>query len=189
MSVTKTAGVKDIHLVHSGLLSGSLKVLLFAGLTAVGAQIEIPNVPVPFTLQTLFVLLSGALLGGRLGAVSMGVYLLAGAAGLPVFSSFGFGVARLLGPTGGYLLAFPLAAFVAGSLSGTKPGVVRLALSMVAALLIIFSVGTVQLYLVYTHDWSAAFGSGFLIFSWWDLVKLTAAVSVARAFHRFGASR
>ena len=91
----------------------------FAALTAAGAQIEIPNSPVPFTLQTLFVLLSGALLGPRLGTVSMLAYLGAGAAGLPVFSSFGFGVARLLGPTGGYLLAFPAAAFVAGSLSGS----------------------------------------------------------------------
>lgn len=182
MSITKTTGLRSATVTNSGLLSGSLKMILFAGLTAVGAQIEIPNVPVPFTLQTLFVLLSGALLGGRLGAGSMVLYLVAGAAGLPVFSSFGFGLAKILGPTGGYLLAFPLAAFAVGYLAGSRPQFPRLLLSMIAGLLIIFTSGTVQLYLVYTRDWAEAFGSGFLIFSWWDVVKLLGAASIARAF-------
>lgn len=176
----KFNGTVSATLVHSRPLAATLQVILFAALTAAGAQIEIPNSPVPFTLQTLFVLLSGALLGPRLGAVSMLAYLGAGAAGLPVFSSFGFGVARLLGPTGGYLLAFPAASFVVGYLSGERPTFVRLLLSMAGALLIVFACGTLQLRLTLVRDWSDALTSGFLIFSWWDLVKLGAAASIAR---------
>jgi len=158
-----------------------MQVLTFAALTAIGAQIEIPHTPVPFTLQTFFVLLSGALLGPWLGACSMIVYLAAGFAGLPVFSSMGFGLARIIGPTGGYLLAFPVAAFTVGYLAGRRPGLARLLLSMTAALLVIFSLGTLQLNLVWFHDWSLSFANGFLIFSWWDLVKLAGAASIARA--------
>jgi biotin transport system substrate-specific component len=159
----------------------ALRVLLFAALTAAGAQVEIPNSPVPFTLQTLFVLLAGAILGARVGALSMIVYLGAGALGLPVFSSLGFGLARLLGPTGGYLLAFPAAAFGAGSLAGERASFGRLVVSMAAALLVVFACGTIQLRLTLIHDWADAFRSGFLIFSWWDLVKLAAAASIVRA--------
>ena len=75
----------------------------FAVLMAIGAQIEIPNQPVPFTMQTFFVLSAGALLGKRGGAISMGLYLILGAIGLPVFSGGAFGLAKILGPTGGYL--------------------------------------------------------------------------------------
>jgi biotin transport system substrate-specific component len=175
---TGTAAVRSAHGVTLPL---TLRVLLFAALTAAGAWVEIPNSPVPFTLQTLFVLLAGALLGARAGAASMLVYLGAGAIGLPVFSSFGFGLARLIGPTGGYLLAFPAAAFAVGSLAGERPGIGRLVLSMSAALLIIFACGTIQLRMTLLHDWSDAFTGGFLIFSWWDVVKLAAAASIARA--------
>ena len=89
-------------------------VLLFAAATAAGSRLEIPHVPVPFTLQTLAVLLAGAFLGARNGAFSQAAYLLAGVAGLPVFAGGSWGAALLLGPTGGYLLAFPLAALVVG---------------------------------------------------------------------------
>ena len=177
----KYTGTVNAALEHARPLAATLQVLLFAALTAVGAQIEIPNTPVPFTLQTLFVLLSGALLGPRAGAVSMLAYLGAGVLGLPVFSSFGFGIARLLGPTGGYLLAFPAAAFAVGYLAGERPTFTRLILSMSAALLIVFACGTIQLRLTVLPDWSDAFSSGFLIFSWWDLVKLAGAASIARA--------
>ncbi len=168
-------------LANSRPLVATLQVILFAALTAVGAQIEIPNSPVPFTLQTLFVLLSGALLGPRLGALSMLLYICAGVAGLPVFSSFGFGLARLLGPTGGYLLSFPAAAFAVGYLAGERPSLVRLVVSMTAALVIVFSCGTLQLWLTILPAWSDAFTSGFLIFSWWDVIKLGAGASIARA--------
>src|SRR5256884_9655081 len=87
---------------------------------AVAAQISIPlpGTPVPMTLQPLAVLLVGGLLGPGLGSSALILYLALGAAGLPVFTPYGVpGLARLLGPTGGYLLAYPVAAFAVGKLA------------------------------------------------------------------------
>jgi biotin transport system substrate-specific component len=97
-------------------------VLFVTALTAAAAQISIPLpfTPVPFTLQPMVVLLGGAALGSRLGMSSQVLYLVLGLAGLPVFAASPVlpqGFARLLGPTGGYLLSYPLAAFVAGWLA------------------------------------------------------------------------
>lgn len=154
----------------------------FSVLTAVGAQIEVPHYPVPFTLQTLFVLLAGTLLGKRDGAISQVVYLVAGIAGAPVFAGWGAGLARLLGPTGGYLLAFPIAAFAAGYLTENSTRWYATLAAVIVALLTIFSLGTVQLHFTYFHDWLAAFNGGFLIFSWWDALKIAAAVSITQRF-------
>ena len=90
-------------------------VVAFSLLTALAAQIVIPIGPVPITGQTFAVLLTGALLGSRLGAMSLIVYLIEGAAGLPFFYGGHGGLAHLLGPTGGYLVAFPAAAFITGA--------------------------------------------------------------------------
>src|SRR6266576_186320 len=99
-----------------------------AVLVAAAAQIAVPlpGTPVPMTLQPMAVLLVGGLLGARFGALSMILYLAMGAAGLPVFTPTVplFGIARLLGPTGGYLLAYPVAAWATGWLTpGSQPGV------------------------------------------------------------------
>lgn len=90
-------------------------VFVFSLLTALSAQIVIPAGPVPITGQTFAVLLTGALLGSRLGAAAMIVYLVEGASGLPFFYGGSSGIAHLLGPTGGYLVAFPAAAFITGA--------------------------------------------------------------------------
>ena len=96
-------------------------VVLGAVLVAIAAQVSIPlpGTPVPMTLQPMAVLLVGGLLGARFGALSMILYLAMGAAGLPVFTPTVplFGIARLIGPTGGYLLAYPVAAWVTGWLN------------------------------------------------------------------------
>ncbi|MEX0601760.1 MAG: biotin transporter BioY [Bacteroidota bacterium] len=166
---------KDHAIVHGFWIVGT------AALTAIAAQIEIPNTPVPFTFQTLVVLLAGGLLGPRNGFFSMMLYLGLGAAGLPVFSSGGFGLVRILGPTGGYLLAFPVAAWLIGTLMDRRgDSVVAIGGSMVAGLLVIFLMGTIQLNVVLIRDWSAAFKAGFLIFSWWDILKLFAAIAIVR---------
>lgn len=91
----------------------------FAALTAVGARVQfhLPFTPVPVTGQVFCVLLAGCALGPRLGLLSQAEYLAAGAAGLPVFA-FGGGAGALLGPTGGYLMAFPMAALVVGAVAG-----------------------------------------------------------------------
>ena len=97
-------------------------VLFVTALTAAAAQVSLPLpfTPVPFTLQPMIVLVGGAALGSRLGLASQVLYLLAGISGLPVFAASPIlpqGLGRLLGPTGGYLLSYPLAAFVAGWLA------------------------------------------------------------------------
>ncbi|GEM90109.1 biotin transporter BioY [Oceanithermus desulfurans] len=96
----------------------ALAVALGAGFVALLAQVALPLpfTPVPVTLQTLGVLLAGAALGSRLGAQALLLYLAAGAAGLPVFAGGGAGVGWLAGPTGGYLLGFVAAAWLAGAL-------------------------------------------------------------------------
>ena len=159
-------------------------IITFAFLIAIGAQIEIPQQPVPYTMQTFFVLLAGALLGARNGAISMGVYLGVGLAGLPVFSGAGFGLLRILGPTGGYLLSFPIAALVIGWITEKQKGFPWTIAAMTIGLLIIFTLGTLQLKIVTGMDWMSAIGSGFLIFSWWDVLKLTAAATIYHQFIR-----
>ena len=89
--------------------------VVFSLLTALAAQIVIPIGPVPITGSTFAVLLTGALLGSRLGAMAMIVYLVEGGVGLPFFYGGHGGFAHLLGPTGGYLVAFPAAAFITGA--------------------------------------------------------------------------
>ena len=90
-------------------------VLGFSLLTAASAQLVVPVGPIPITGQTFAVLLTGALLGSRLGAMAMIVYLIEGASGLPFFRGFSGGIAHLLGPSAGYLIAFPAAAFITGA--------------------------------------------------------------------------
>lgn len=120
-------------------------VVLFSLLVAVCAQasIRLPFTPVPITGQTFAVLLTGALLGSRRGALALLVYLLEGALGLPVFAEGRGGVGHLIGPTGGYLVAFPLAAGVVGLLAerGWDRTPLRTALAMLLGSLVVFTLG------------------------------------------------
>ncbi|MBP1691133.1 MAG: biotin transporter substrate-specific component [Bacteroidetes bacterium] len=161
----------------------------FAAATALGARVEIPHQPVPFTLQTMMVLLAGAFLGPRNGALSQLLYLGAGSVGLPVFAGGAIGFARILGPTGGYLIAFPIAAALVGFLVSRRRSLPWTVLAMAAGLVVIFLLGAVQLSL-YVKDFPTAMSSGFLLFSWWDLLKLGAASmiyhEVAKRWPRVG---
>ncbi|MFQ5797167.1 MAG: biotin transporter BioY [Bacteroidota bacterium] len=180
----KLVSIRSINFATENTIGQAFWIAVFALLTAAGARIEIPHEPVPYTLQTLFVLLAGAFLGMRSGTLSQIAYLVAGVVGLPVFAGGEIGLARLLGPTGGYLLAFPAAAFLVGWLVRIRRGFAWTVVSMAIGLLMVFVSGTIQLNLVYLHDWSAAVQSGFLIFSWWDLLKLGAAAMIYDQFAR-----
>jgi len=175
MNVFGNVAARTFVRPQQSVLSQAIWVALFAAATAVGARVEIPHEPVPFTLQTLFVLLSGAFLGARNGALSQVLYLSMGVLGAPVFALGGFGIAKLLGPTGGYLLAFPVAAALVGYLIQFQRALLWSFISMASGLVVVFACGTIQLYAVVFKDWAAAFNAGFLIFSWWDVLKLSAA--------------
>lgn len=156
----------------------------FTLLTTVGAQIAIPTYPVPITLQTFFVILSGAMLGARRGAASQMMYLIAGVSGVPVFANGASGPLHLVGPTGGYLIAFPIAAFVIGylihdvSMTQSLPKFFAAIISMGVGIIIIFLMGVAQLYATIFHDWSTSFNTGFVALQWWDGLKLIAAASI-----------
>lgn len=175
MEPLEVISVNRRFISRQSVLLQVFSVMVFAALTAVGARIEIPHRPVPYTFQTFFVLLSGAFLGKRNGSLSQGVYLLAGACGLPVFAQGGAGVLSLIGPTGGYLLGFPVAAFLIGASLEHPAGYFRTLLSMAAGLAVIFALGAAQLNFTLLHDWGQAWTGGFLIFSWWDGLKLVSA--------------
>ena len=124
-----------------------LAVVAFALLTAVGALIAVPLgvTPVPMTLQTLFVLLAGALLGPVAGASSQLLYLALGVAGVPVFALGGAGLPWILGPTGGYLMAFPMAAALTGWIAGREGRVARTVPAFLAGTVVIFALGAAWL--------------------------------------------
>jgi biotin transport system substrate-specific component len=160
----------------------ALAALLGTALVAAAAQVSVPlpGTPVPMTLQPLAVLLVGGMLGPGLGGVSLVLYLAMGAAGLPVFTPHGLpGFARLLGPTGGYLLAYPVAAFAVGRLAGDGRRWGRLALAVFAGLALIHVGGAAQL-LILTGSAAAALRLGTLPFLVGDVLKLGMAIVVLR---------
>ncbi len=184
MHKTYPMAQKSFVLTNKNILVQGLWIVTFTVLTAIGAQIEIPYQPVPLTLQTFFVLLAGAILGKRNGTLSMCLYLLVGVIGLPVFSGWSFGFAKIIGPTGGYLLSFPIAAFIIGYLNQRQNNFYLSLITMFVGIFIIFSLGTLHLNVVYYHDWSKSISNGFLIFSLWDGVKMVVAAAVATKINR-----
>jgi biotin transport system substrate-specific component len=168
-------------------------VLLLAAMTAAAAQISIPLpfTPVPFTLQPMVVLLGGAVLGARLGMAAQVVYLLAGIAGLPVFAASAVlpqGALRLLGPTGGYLMSYPFAAFLTGLLAerGFDRRYLTSALAMGAGLIVVFACGV--LWLAFFAGPAAgldvALRTGFYPFIPADIFKVLVAATVMPAVWR-----
>ena len=161
----------------------AIAVAIGATLVAISAQFEvpIPFSPVPETLQGGALLLVGLTLGPRLGAAALVSYLIAGAAGAPVFSGGAFGPLWLLGPTGGYLLAFPLGAFVAGwtvQNGARMPVPVRYLLGAVAGMAVVHLGGWSWLSVV-TGDAGAAFAMGIIPFGISDLLELGLAANIA----------
>lgn len=160
----------------------TLTAALFVLLTTAGAYVAVPVpwTPVPMTLQPLFVLLSGLVLGASAGAASMAAYVLLGVSGAPVFAAIPAGPAALVGPTGGFILAFPLASGLCGWLAGPRDaGAPRILLALVAGLLVIYLAGAAQLALLTGSAPMAVFRSAVLPFALGDSIELLVAMAIA----------
>lgn len=122
---------------------------MFVALISVGAFIKIPVPVVPFTLQYLFTMLAGLLLGGKKGCLAVCVYILLGLAGLPVFAQGG-GIGYIFQPSFGYIIGFALGAFVTGIIAGksNRPGIKLLLAADFAGLGIVYFLGMVYYYLI-----------------------------------------
>jgi len=158
------------------VVAASLFVALCARVT-----VPLPFTPVPLTLQNFGVLAVGLLLGSRRGFAALSLYLVEGAFGMPVFSPsiLGGGIAQILGPTGGFLMAYPLVAFVAGYIyehSSRRLG--WAAVSSVAAELVLFAGGLSWL-AVLTHSLSLAIRYGLYWFIFAEVIKVLMAAGVA----------
>lgn len=187
--------MRQHDVTHPGIHSiRSLTVAaLFGALTAVGAVVSVPLpwTPVPFSLQVLFVLLSGIVLGGKLGAMSQAVYVALGVAGLPIFAGGHAGPGVLVGPTGGYLLGFvfaPLAVSAVARRDGLREGWsgVKDFVGTLLGVAVIYVFGGVQLALVADLTASQAVALGVLPFIAGDVVKALLATWVARHLRRRG---
>jgi biotin transport system substrate-specific component len=157
-----------------------LSALFVTVLTAAGAQLSfpLPFTPVPFTIQPMIVLIGAAALGSRLGALAQVFYLMLGIAGLPVFAfspELPQGVGRLMGPTGGYLMAYPIAAFVTGLLAerGLDRRYFTSILAMSVGLSVIFIGGV--LWIARFAGLDTALATGLYPFIVVDIVKVVAA--------------
>jgi len=162
-------------------------VVLVTALTSIAAQVSfpLPFTPVPFTFQPMVVLVGAMVLGSRLGAASQALYLALGIAGLPVFAASPLlpqGAARLLGPTGGYLMSYPLTAFVTGWLA--ERGFDRRYLTSIAAmalgLAIVYAGGVAWLTVASqpARSLGAALAAGVVPFVVPDVLKLVVAAGV-----------
>lgn len=173
-------------------------VVFMTALTAAAAQVSfsIPFTAVPFTLQPMVVLMAGLALGPRLGLASQVLYLAAGIAGLPVFAfsaALPMGVARLFGPTGGYLMSYPFAALLTGYLAerGFGRRYVTSLLAMLAGLLVIYACGVLWLGLLTRNavGVGAAMSAGVYPFIGGDAVKLLFAAGITPGLWRLFGSR
>jgi len=161
----------------------AIGVVAFALLTAFGAQIAVrlPWTPVPVTLQPLFVILAGAMLGPRLGALAMAVYVAVGSLGAPVYANGGAGLPWLLGPTGGYLMAAPAAAFVTGWMACRSDGGLALLAGLAVGVFTMYLGGVVQLMVLTGQGVGAVVAIGVMPFLIGDVTKIVLAFSIERS--------
>ncbi len=158
--------------------------VIFAALTWIGANIVIPIQPVPITLQTLFVLLAGAIAGRSAGITSQALYVLAGGLGLPIFASGALGWAVLAGPTGGYLVSFIVVPFLVAALINRHSSLLWHTGVFTLASLVIFALGLAHLTLFHTHSLATSVSVGMLPFLPGAVFKVIAAVSVYRSYQK-----
>ncbi|HSQ89924.1 biotin transporter BioY [Romboutsia sp.] len=159
---------------------------LFASVTAILAQISIP-IPfttVPLTMQVFAIMLCGMLLGSKLGFISQVIYLLIGAIGMPVFAQMRGGLGVLLGPTGGFLVSFPIAAFIVGYFSQKYKSKLSVILGMVLGLVIIYIIGTLQFCLITKVSFMSGIMACVLPFAFTDLIKIGLAYVIGSSIYK-----
>ncbi len=179
-SIAKNETLLEVALAPLDFVRQVGLVIGFSLLTALAAQIVIPIGPIPITAQTFAVLLTGALLGSRLGAMAMIAYLIEGASGLPFFSGGHGGLLHLMGPTGGYLIAFPAAAFITGAFAehGWDRKFLTAAAAMAIGSLVIMLSGWMWFSLVMRTSPALTFFITVLKFIPGDIIKIALAAAV-----------
>lgn len=156
---------------------------LMAALIAVGAFIAVPVGPVPIVLQNLFVMLAALLLGSKWGLASVGLYLLAGICGLPVFSGGGAGLGHFFGPTGGYLIGYIPAVFVIGLVSEKTGSMLFRVVALVGGAALVYLFGVSWLKVATGMTLAKTMAVGMFPFLVGDAIKIVAALFIARALH------
>lgn len=164
-------------------------VALFAALIAAGALFALPIGTVPFSLQPVFIMLAGLCLGPRAGAVTVLLYLVAGAIGLPVFAGGKAGLGVLFGPTGGFLWGFVLTAAIAGLGGRFNTSIVRAVLALVAANVVMYAAGVIGLMLALDLTFAKAFAAGVAPFVLGEVVKTALAFFAWRFMQKRGLIR
>ncbi|MCL2421115.1 MAG: biotin transporter BioY [Defluviitaleaceae bacterium] len=146
---------------------------LFTALTAICAQISIP-LPggVPFTLQTFAIQLTAVILGAKKGALAAVIYILLGAIGLPVFSRFMGGVGVIAGPTGGFILSFPIMAFIVGA-AASKNTIVKLGIGLFVGMIVNFACGMLFFTVVMSSTLQAALFATVLPFIPFEIIQIS----------------
>ena len=192
--MTIAAPVLAARILPRSRVATALAVIGFAGLTALAAQFSfrVPPIEVPFTLQTMAVLLAGGVLGSKAGALSQILYLAAGSAGLPIFAERREGFQVLTEATGGYLVGFVVASFIVGKMAERRHD--RMVLTAFGAFLIgslvIYLFGVLGLMLNVGLGFGAAVAGGVVPFVFWDVLKaLAAGVTMPAAWKATGEGR
>ena len=176
------------NVISNKAINAVIGVAFFIIATTLGAYIRIPvpGTPIPITLQTFFVVLSGAVLGSRLGLFSQAGYIFLGAIGLPVFQGYAFGYSHILGPTGGYLIGFMAASFLMGKiLEKESRNLFNITASFAIGNIVLYSLGILWLMLIYRISFVNAVIIGVLPFYTVELAKIfLAAVVYSKISHR-----
>lgn len=160
---------------------------MFSALTAVLSQIllPIPFSPIPINLATLSVFLAGACLGGKKGAISQLIYLLLGAAGLPVFTGMGSGIGIIAGPTGGYIIGYIVAAYLTGLICFKFPKTyINTAIAMLTGLLFCYFFGTLWYMFLTKVNFTSALAMCVIPFLPGDFIKIAAACLVVKRLRK-----
>ncbi|MEF8774596.1 MAG: biotin transporter BioY [Halobacteriales archaeon] len=182
---------ESVELVGDEVAGNVARAVLFAALVGAFAYVSFPYPlsPAPVTLQVLGVFLAGALLGPVWGGAAMVLYLAAGVVGLPVFAGGDAGLGVLIGPTGGYLLAYPPAAMAVGAVvhgglsldDHRAAGLARLIVAMAAGTAVVYGMGAVGLYVFLEYGVATAVLQGAVVFLPAEALKAAAAVGVVRS--------